>query len=202
VHVRVDQTTVVRKVGANGVAAAELPAGSAGQHELSCDDCVATDQAGDDGSRSLVTSVSPGEATPRNDVYQQVGTRVQVGDRPLSVTGLGRFKLPGNRQVHTLKVLDANGSMVAAAAVDMTGRPDAEGFVRADLSHAVRLAPHQTYCLYSSEAPGGDTWYDFATHATTTPDATLAGAAYGRELTKLGGQGNGYGPLTLYYTIG
>lgn len=200
VHVVVDGRDRPVRVDAAGEVVTRLPAGTTGRHAVSCDDCTVAGHADDAHARSMATSYERGDAKPRNDHYDQVGAKIAVGPRPLTVTSLGRYKLAGNHQTHLVKILDSHGRRVAATTVDMTRKPDRRGFVDAPLAKPVTLPPG-IYYVYSSETPRGDSWYGAGGTLHSTADVAVVAAAHGRDLAASGPAGGSYGPVTFGYTV-
>jgi hypothetical protein len=199
-HVRVDGGTVYPTTAdSNGTVESLFSKADAGTHTFDCYDCSVFSDAGS-GSTSLVTAVSTGAGTLRSDTTQQVGTKITTGSSVITARQLGRYYVPGNSHVHTLKLLDASMHILGAATVDESaGTADGLGFKYGNLDKPVPLQPHSNYYLYSLETKGGDQWYDYQTAETTTTAASFAAAAYGRTPTTIGGPGNSYGPLNIKY---
>ncbi|MFI0721019.1 hypothetical protein [Streptomyces sp. NPDC021224] len=175
-------------------------------------DAVATVTKGgsaDNGASSgtpLVTSDTPG--TLRNDYSDFVGMSFTTGASPVTVTELGRKYVPGNSQVHVVKLMKADGSELVSVHLDMAaGSPDAAGYTYTPVPEQMTLAPHTTYYVLSSELSGGDRWYDADSAVTTSGAATVGGGVY-RQLDAdnnpvyhpYGTAGHGYGPVNLRYT--
>jgi len=94
---------------ANGTVEALFNKVNAGTHTFACVDCVAATDAGT-GTTSLVTSVSTAASTLRNDVTQQVGTRITTGSTAITVHQLGRYYVSGTSGAHpqTPRLVDAH----------------------------------------------------------------------------------------------
>jgi len=127
----------------------------------------------------FVTSATFG--TIRNDSPLFVGMRFQVGSEPLTILSLGRIKVDGNTQVHTVKLVYAStGADVPGGAVDISTSGGAAGsFLYSALPAPLTFPAGEVLLLVSKEHYGGDTWYDWNTAITTSPGATNLSAAYG-----------------------
>ena len=183
---------------------------SAGTHTFVCTDC-STNVALSAGT-SGVTSWSIGSSTLRNDSNVQVGMRVTIGTRPIAITQLGRFQNSGNVKVHTLKIVDASGKLIATTTVDCNSTTvAADGFQYGRLSTPVVLQPGTAYYFYSTEVAGGDLWRNEATSLTSSADITVNGAAYitraSNSVTGLAANtnnlvtGGSYGPMNFKYQL-
>jgi hypothetical protein len=153
------------------------------------------DQAG---SASAVREYTAAGAAARSDTYDQVGMQMAVGPRPVVVSSLGRYQVAGNHDVHRVKLLDVDGKVVASAPVDMARPAGRDGFVSTPLAKPVTLQPG-LYYLYSSETPGGDTWFDAGGKVSTNPGITVLGAASGRDRTVSKAGTTSFGPVTFGY---
>ncbi|TDE15836.1 DUF4082 domain-containing protein [Jiangella asiatica] len=183
---------------AAGTVEAELPAGSRGPLWARCLTCTAPETADPSGSGPAVEDYDADGAPLRSDGYDQVGMRVAVGPHPVEVTSLGRFKAEGNEDVHRVKIVDVEGRIVASAAVDLSGRPDADGFVSAALSEPVTLRPG-LYYVVSSETRGGDAWHDAGGTVTAGDGVTVLGAVSGRDFAVAAEGATAFGPVTFGY---
>jgi hypothetical protein len=119
-------------------------------------------------------------ASPRNNYTGTIGYEFQVGANDIVVTDLGRLRLAGNANSHTVWLTDNKATRMASVSVDMsTG--SAEAFNYAAIT-PLRLAAGQKYRIFSGEVDSdGDNWYDAGPH-TKTVDSAIAGitvAAYG-----------------------
>lgn len=74
----------------------------------------------------------------------------------ITITHLGRYKVAGNVQVHTLKIYDTSAAILASIAVDMTNTPDADGFVWGTLPSPLSLPAGSQIYFLSTEFNGGD----------------------------------------------
>jgi hypothetical protein len=115
-----------------------------------------------------------------------VGMSILVAnDNQVKVTQLGRMMAPGNRGMHTVKLVDGiDGSVVAQVDISMDGG-EVGKFQYGILSSPVILKrePYLSrgYVLLSHETPGGDSdfWYDWDTRVITTGVVSENGVAWG-----------------------
>jgi RHS repeat-associated protein len=125
----------------------------------------------------LITSVTAGGV--RNNFDGWVGFKFVTGDRPMSVTHLGRYVLSGNGAAHTVKIVKPDGSDLSGASVSVpTSGATAGQYTYAALSSPVTLAPNSAYFIVSGETSGGDTWYEYNT-ALTPGVGTVGGPVFG-----------------------
>jgi hypothetical protein len=137
--------------------------------------------------------------------------KITVGGTALTVTAVGRWCISGNHLSHDIGIYEDSvpnfplmtGSL---ATINMTGKPAGQ-FSYVSLSSTVVLWPGTTYYIMSSEANGGDQWYDSATTATTTAVAALIDAAVSVSpavyITSIGaGAGHTLGPVDFKYNLG
>src|SRR5262249_19721089 len=128
---------------------------------------------------AYVTGIVPG--TLRNDYSGWVGMQIVVGANPLTVTRLGRMMGPGNNASHTVKLVrtsDGQDVPGGAVAISMSGGTAGQ-FQYGSLSTAVTLAAGTTYWVVSQETAGGDSWYDWNTHVTTSAVAVNNAVIWG-----------------------
>ena len=119
--------------------------------------------------------------TLRNDYSGWLGLQIVVGADPVVVRQLGRFMASGNSGAHTVRLLQANGTVgteLASVAVAMSGGTVGD-FQYASLSSPVTLATGTTYWILSQETAGGDKWYDWDTRFTTTAVAAANAVTWG-----------------------
>jgi hypothetical protein len=171
VTINVDSQSSTVRVDAEGVASYTVPAGLRNSTSVGCTTCRQPPRTDPAGSTNAFPSYTKGTAVERDDVYGNVYTDISI-DRPLELTRLGRFAVPGNTGVHRVKLLDQNDRVVASAPVDLSAPPDADGFVYTRLSAPVRLEPGR-YRLTTVETPRGDAWFDGGTLTTSEPVAVL-----------------------------
>lgn len=89
-----------------------------------------------------------------------LGTIVQTGAYPITVTSLGRLFYEGNSQEHTLKLVDAvTGEDVPGATVTVSGGV-VDQFTYGQLAEPVTLNANSKYYLLSSESSAGDFFSD------------------------------------------
>lgn len=103
-----------------------------------------------------MSAYSPGSAL--NNFTGGVGFKF-LCTAPLTVTSLGRWKIAGNSQTHTVRIRNSSGTSVASVSVDLSGG-SAGAFNYADLLTPYVLTPGQTYYILSDETNGGDQWYN------------------------------------------
>ena len=84
-----------------------------------------------------------------------------------TVTYLGRYKVAGNTQTHSLYLLDSSLAVKATVNVNMAGTAAADGFVYGAVTPAA-LTPTATYYLMSCETSGGDAYYTGTTYTWNT----------------------------------
>lgn len=124
-----------------------------------------------------ITSFTGDGVTLRNDFDGCVGGFFTVGASSITISQLGRWKISGNSQTHTVSIKANDGTLIASAIVDMsTGSTGT--FVYTSISDTV-LSASTTYNILCSEVNGGDQWNDQnGINVTVTSDATWGGAAY------------------------
>lgn len=104
-----------------------------------------------------------------------IGTIVNVGAQPITVTSLGRLFYEGNAQEHQLKLVNAaTGEDVEGAAVTVSGG-SVDEFTYGTLAAPVTLEADTTYYLLSSEKSGGDYYSDGCDVLYSDSVATCAG---------------------------
>ena len=123
----------------------------------------------------FILTVIP-SATIRSDFNGCLGFKFNtpVGVTP-TITHLGRWKLSGNSQIHSVKLYNALG-VLRSVNVDLsTGSVGA--FVYEAITQ-ITLAAGTAHWVLSEEVSGGDTWYDGDTTLTVDTSAgTSDGAA-------------------------
>lgn len=124
---------------------------------------------------AFVTSFTPG--TLRNDFSGCVGYSFTVGGAGLTVNFLGRWKVAGNSQTHTVRIMSAINTTIASASVDMsTG--SAGTFVYTAIT-PLSLSASTKYWIFSSETDTLDQWYDKDnTNVVVDGMASLVNAEY------------------------
>lgn len=138
----------------------------------------------------------------RNNFGGYVGMQLTVGAKPLVVYSVGRVCASGNAQSHIVEFVNAStGSAVSggSATVTMSGC-QAGQFVYAALNPPITLPAGGSYYLASSEAYGGDEWYDSGS-ITTTAAATVSHSVYssGGSWYPIGAVNTSYGPVSFQY---
>jgi hypothetical protein len=153
---------------------------------------------------NYVTSTTLG--TLRNNFSGWVGMSFNVGNSPLSVTGLGRIFAPGNAGSHMVEIVNASNSQVVtggSVSISMSGGTPGS-FVYANLPATVTLAAYTTYYILTQETAGGDQWYDNNTSIQTTSVAGETSGVYspdGATFSPDGNAGQSYGPVDFLYVI-
>ncbi|MEP6743590.1 MAG: hypothetical protein ABJB61_13915 [bacterium] len=98
------------------------------------------------------------------------------GSSPPTAIALGRYKISGNSQTHTVYLLDASGSVLASVSLDMSGTAEADGFIYGVISFA--LTASQDYFVLSSEVSGGDEWMNQVTVDSNSGVVIFDNSAY------------------------
>lgn len=105
--------------------------------------------------------------TLNNNLNGWVGFKFVVGAAGTQVTHLGRWVFGGdatrsrNTNMHTVKIINGDGSAVNGASVTVNTASNVPGrFAWAQLQTPVALT-NNTYYLLSSETNNGDYWYDY-----------------------------------------
>lgn len=137
-------------------------------------------------------------ATPRNDFTGYVGCKFTVGAADLYVSKLGRWKIAGNSQAHTVKLVAAGtGIDVPGGSVSISGGT-AGSYVFAALASPLILLAGEAYYLVSSETNGGDQWEDRHAVGTAT-DVTVNNSVYYDTDYNVDSAGQSYGGVNLQY---
>lgn len=127
----------------------------------------------------------------------------------ITVTSLGRYFMEGNNQVHTLRIMDEDHTVLGSVDVDMaTGTTDTLGFICADLESPVTLKAGAYYYFFSSEIEGGDRWYGDTTLTELNPSVAIDGFIWGANILRpdltdpyyVSPSKGCYGPVNFYYT--
>ena len=150
---------------------------------------------------AFVTSATGNPANLINSASSWVGMQFKVGAAPITVTSLGRFFVPGNNGLHTLKLVDAaTGEDVPGTPVAVNMTPPSSGsFVYADLASPVILSAGHTYYLATLEFNGGDFLYETATVQTTGVANVLGPVSFRRSWSALFMPNQSAGPLDFKY---
>jgi hypothetical protein len=122
----------------------------------------------------FITAFNTAATTTRSDFGGQLGFKFTVGGSNITISELGRWKISGNSQTHTVYILDNAGSVVVSASIS---GGSAGGFVYTTIADTTLSASTVYYCM-SSETNGGDQWYDPAGFAPSTFDTTNATCNY------------------------
>lgn len=155
----------------------------------------------------LLTSLTLPNQTSSN-IQSWFGMMFTVNTNPITVTALGRMKLPGNNQVHTLKLVDYGiGQDVPGGSVDVDMSTGTAGqFVYAPLPSPVVLQPGRIYFLVSREDTP-DTFYGNASggKASVTASSVVVPGSISSVSQSFGSwawmffgdTGHSFGPLDL-----
>lgn len=100
----------------------------------------------------------------------------------LTVSELGRWKVAGNGQSHTVYIKLADGTVIASAVVNFTGGAGTDAAYNYTAITPVALLASTKYFVLSTETSGGDQWYE-STGYTTSGVATLGGSSYSTGCT-------------------
>ncbi|MBA3342243.1 MAG: fibronectin type III domain-containing protein [Gemmatimonadaceae bacterium] len=153
---------------------------------------------------SFVTSKTLG--TPRNAFTAFLGMAIQVGPSPLTIVTLGRVFVPGNSQIHVVKIVDGTtGADIPGglASVNMANGTVAGDFVYASLASPVTLNANTSYFVVSQETMGQDEFHDNNTTIQTSSVAITTGSIFGTGGTSYnvdGPAGRTYGPVDFQYS--
>jgi len=201
-------SAVVDKTVANGTTYFYVATASVGQSET------------EKSNEVEVTPVGPAATTPVPFITGKTlgttvsaagwfGMSIEVGQRPLRISELGRAFAPGNSQVHVVQIIDAMGVGVpnAFASVDMNGGTDG-AFKYGTLNQAVTLSPNTNYFVVAQEMAGSDLFYNHNTDVEANrPDmivaAVINGSALGTPFPFSVDQPGkvSYGPVDFKYEI-
>ncbi len=124
-----------------------------------------------------------------------------VGAADITVTALGRWIISGSSHTHTIRIDLEGGGNIVTAVVDAVGAPN--GFKYTSITPVV-LSAGVSYWVGSSEAVGGDPWFDDGTTYTTRSDAAIITSAYqsGGDWTSNHAGSFSYVPPNFQYTVG
>jgi hypothetical protein len=126
----------------------------------------------------------------------------------ITVTSLGRYLVEGNSQVHTLRIIHEDKTVLAEVDIDAATYPlDPLGFQCADLETPVTLKAGEYYFFLSSEIEGGDLWYGDTTLTDLHPSVATDGDIWGGNILVpdldapwyVSPSMGCYGPLNFYY---
>jgi RHS repeat-associated protein len=139
--------------------------------------------------------------TSRNNYTGWVGAVIQIGSSPVTISELGRWKLPGNFRTHTVKIVQENNVDLPGALVTVNMASGSDGtFVYSALPAPVTLEANKAYYLVTSVTDQGDTWYDWNQKVTTTGGLTVVSTVWAPSVggySRYGAGGSSYGPVGL-----
>lgn len=151
---------------------------------------------------SFVTGLNTSGAGLVNNVAEWVGLKFTPAYNVV-VTKLGRMKLTGNSQTHTVQLVDADplsNTVLGSVVVDLNNMPN-DKFVFAPLPAPVTLVAGHSYYVVSLETSGsgGDFWYNSGLVVGSTSDASVDGAVINSSgtWTVSGGSGHACGPVSF-----
>lgn len=156
---------------------------------------------------SFVTSKTLG--TPRNAFTAFLGMAIQVGPSPLTIVTLGRVFVPGNSQMHVVKIVEAatgadlpGGTVIVDMAAATAVETDAGDFVYESLASPVTLDANVSYFVVSQETMGLDEFHDNDTTIEPSSVATATGSVFGTGGTSYAIDGPArttYGPVDFQH---
>jgi hypothetical protein len=153
-------------------------------------------------STNFVTTYTPPGST--TSLVGMFGFRFTT-NQAITVKELCRWKLAGNTQTHTVKIVrNSDNAEMATADVDLSAG-SAGGFVCQSIT-PVSLPSGGVYNIASAETAGGDPYYDAlaaGTGTVTTAVATINGAASSSSWTFFGLDFSGnwlYVPVSFKYS--
>jgi hypothetical protein len=130
---------------------------------------------------------------PGVDAIDYYGNKITVGDKPVMVTHLGRYRKSDNAQMHALAIFRAEPGandaaetpteIVASCMVDASLPGESDGFNYARLEQPIILNPGETYYLASLENTftafgGGDQFPSEGAQQAGIPDSELFGSGF------------------------
>lgn len=114
----------------------------------------------------------------RNNFHSFIGVGIQVGDKDIQVTEIGRMFYAGNAQEHILKIVDVDTKAdVASVTVNMAGGT-VDQFTYGKLSAPVTLKANKSYYLVSEEHFDGDAFADHGFRTHSSAGASVTGGVY------------------------
>jgi hypothetical protein len=144
--------------------------------------------------------------TPRTDFTGWVGMAILVGDKPLTVTQLGRIMLTDSTAAHEVKLVQRAGDSggIDLGTVTIPISDATQGFAYATLVPAVVLNVNTEYYVVSREVAGGDVFHEVLdTTVTTTDVAQVTSGVFNDDADSLyrrfGAPGSTYGPVDFKY---
>ena len=137
-----------------------------------------------------------------------MGVRITTGPNSLTLRALGRWYDANQTGSHAMRIAAESNPFAPLALVTVTQAvPNAQsGFVYADLSATIQLAPNTNYFVVSSETSTGETFRDSDSTRVSvlTPNAGAdVRAAFGDDTgnyTVAPTADTAYGPVNLLYT--
>ena len=160
-----------------------------------------------------VTNETPGPTTSGSNVW--VGCKFTVGSKDIFVFEVGRWKLAGNNQTHTVKIVDQSGNVIDYTwytYVEMTNQPAAQYVFRPtyriigygkSLPRPIRLIAGTTYYIFSQEFANGDTYAGLTpvlARAGVSIDSAAMYSGSGSSYTLVGGSNTVFGPVNFKFT--
>jgi hypothetical protein len=143
--------------------------------------------------------------TPRTNFTGWAGMVILVGDKPLTVTQLGRIMLTASTASHEVKLVrPAGDGGVDLGTVTIPISAATQGFAYATVEPDVVLDANTEYYVVSHEAAGGDVFHEVLdTSVTTTDVARVTSGVYNDDADpryrRFGAPGNTYGPVDFKY---
>ena len=140
--------------------------------------------------------------TLRNNFAGRVGFKFTVGGANISVTHLGRMMISGNSGTHTLVIYDwtAAGD-IGSVSVNMSGGTVGQ-FVYGALGSPVTLVAGQSYSIESTEASGGDQWYDGGVAVNYDTSIGTINSGVFSDTSTSGAAGTMFGPVSFKFASG
>ncbi len=129
---------------------------------------------GGGGNSPFITSVSGGTTSAGANFD---GGFKFLANAAITVTDLGRIVISGNSATHTVYLKNETcSSILASVSVNLSGQ-SAGSFVYSSIT-PVTLTSGVVYQVQSSEASGGDTYYNDNVSISTTSDGTITFSTY------------------------
>jgi hypothetical protein len=126
---------------------------------------------------------------------------IQIGASPVTISELGRWKLSGNSQVNTVKIVQENNVNLPGALVTVTMANGPVGtFVYTALPAPVTLEANKAYYLVTSVTDQGDTWYDWNQPVSSTGGVSIVSTVWappGGGYSRYGAGSSSYGQVGL-----
>jgi len=123
---------------------------------------------------------------------------------PVTITQLGRWVLPGNKQEHTIRIYDPEGAVLGLVTVNLSGAAENQ-FLFGKLPTPVVVPPDGAVFILSTETSGGDAVHGSNGMITRGGDIGTIEAASkdpGKAMTAFGNSWASYsfGPVTFKYS--